>query len=189
MLSHEKIFTTGQVATICHVAPRTVTKWFDSGKLKGYRIPGSRDRRIPANELYRFMKSNHMPTMDLDAGLVSILIIDTDCLFAKKLCDSLSQKGSYKVTTTDNLFDTGCQINEIKPNIVLMSLLARGFDCPRLCSQIHIASDMTNVIALAQSPSQSRIEQLQSQGFDEVVCDSGNISQIIAVIDHAISIF
>jgi len=36
-----KVFTTGQVAKICKVAPRTVSKWFDSGRLKGYRIPGS----------------------------------------------------------------------------------------------------------------------------------------------------
>ena len=42
-----KVFTTGQVAKICKVAPRTVSKWFDSGRLKGYRIPGSQDRRIP----------------------------------------------------------------------------------------------------------------------------------------------
>ena len=35
-----KVFTTGQVAKICKVAPRTVSKWFDSGRLKGYRIPG-----------------------------------------------------------------------------------------------------------------------------------------------------
>ena len=36
------IFTTGQVAKICHVAPRTVSKWFDSGQLRGYRIPERR---------------------------------------------------------------------------------------------------------------------------------------------------
>ena len=43
----KKVFTTGQVAKICKVAPRTVSKWFDSGRLRGYRIPGSQDRRIP----------------------------------------------------------------------------------------------------------------------------------------------
>ena len=45
------IFTTGQVAKICKVAPRTVSKWFDSGRLRGYRIPGSQDRRIPREHL------------------------------------------------------------------------------------------------------------------------------------------
>ena len=49
-----KVFTTGQVAKICKVAPRTVSKWFDSGRLKGYRIPGSQDRRIPREYLIKF---------------------------------------------------------------------------------------------------------------------------------------
>jgi uncharacterized protein (TIGR02996 family)/excisionase family DNA binding protein len=54
--SIKKVFTTGQVAKILQVGPRTVAKWFDSGKLKGYRIPGSNDRRIPREHLLRFIR-------------------------------------------------------------------------------------------------------------------------------------
>ncbi len=67
------VFTTGEVARICHVAPRTVSKWFDSGQLRGYRIPGSRDRRIPLAELMRFMKAHGMPTDALNSGQVRVL--------------------------------------------------------------------------------------------------------------------
>jgi two-component system response regulator RpaA len=56
-----KIYTTGQVAKILGVAPRTVTKCFDSGKLKGYRIPGSSARRIPHDSLVKFMSENQIP--------------------------------------------------------------------------------------------------------------------------------
>ena len=56
-----KVFTTGQVAKICKVAPRTVSKWFDSGRLRGYRIPGSQDRRIPREYLIKFLKEHGMP--------------------------------------------------------------------------------------------------------------------------------
>ena len=65
------IYTTGQVAQICKVAPRTVTKWFDSGQLKGYRIPGGRDRRIPAAELLKFMKAHNIPVECLEMDKVS----------------------------------------------------------------------------------------------------------------------
>ena len=57
----KKILTTGDVAEICNVASRTVHKWFDSGLLSGYRIPGSRDRRIPIDELKRFMEEHSLP--------------------------------------------------------------------------------------------------------------------------------
>ncbi len=56
-----KVLTTGDVAEICNVASRTVTKWFDKKLLKGYRIPGSQDRRIPIAELVRFMKEYEIP--------------------------------------------------------------------------------------------------------------------------------
>jgi excisionase family DNA binding protein len=61
-----KVFTTGQVARICKVSPRTVTVWFDSGKLRGYRIPGSQNRRIPRDMLIRFLKEHGMPLGGLE---------------------------------------------------------------------------------------------------------------------------
>ena len=59
-ISRMKVFTTGQVAEICKVAPRTVAKWFDSGRLKGYRIPGTQDRRIPREYLFKFLREHGM---------------------------------------------------------------------------------------------------------------------------------
>ena len=60
-LKTQNALTTGQTARICHVAPRTVCRWFDSGKLKGYRIFGIGQRKILTNEFIRFMKTNNMP--------------------------------------------------------------------------------------------------------------------------------
>ena len=59
-----KVYTTGQVAKMAEVAPRTVSKWFDSGKLEGYRLPGSQDRRIPKENLVKFFKEHGMPIPD-----------------------------------------------------------------------------------------------------------------------------
>ena len=55
------VLTTGQVARLCNVATRTAAKWFDTGLLKGYRIPGGKDRRVPIAELERFMKEHNIP--------------------------------------------------------------------------------------------------------------------------------
>ncbi len=61
-----KVYTTGQVAKIANVASRTVCKWFDSGMLKGYRIAGSRDRRIPRDDLIAFLKEHGIPLGELE---------------------------------------------------------------------------------------------------------------------------
>jgi len=55
----KEVLTTGEVAKICNVAPRTVSKWFDTGRLKGYRLPPTAskadgDRRVERDSLERF---------------------------------------------------------------------------------------------------------------------------------------
>ena len=54
-------YTTGDIAKLVGVAPRTVTKWFDNGTLQGYRIPDSKDRRIPHDKLLDFLTKHNMP--------------------------------------------------------------------------------------------------------------------------------
>jgi hypothetical protein len=61
MIKKRNVYTTGQVSRIANVAARTVSIWFDSGRLKGYRIPGSQDRRIPHDNLIAFLTEHGMP--------------------------------------------------------------------------------------------------------------------------------
>lgn len=55
-----KALTTGKVAAICQVSPRMVAKWIDSGRLKGYKLPGSQDRRVLVEDLREFMDKHGM---------------------------------------------------------------------------------------------------------------------------------
>lgn len=59
----KQIFTTGDVAKMLQVAPRTISKWFDSGRLRGFRIPGSQDRRIPRQALEKFIEEHGFQTL------------------------------------------------------------------------------------------------------------------------------
>lgn len=56
-----RLYTSGQIARLCRVAPRTVCKWMDSGFLKGYRIPLSNERRVAREDLCRFLIEHDMP--------------------------------------------------------------------------------------------------------------------------------
>ena len=66
MIERNEIYTTGQIAEICGVSSRTVVKWFDEGELRGYRIPGSKDRRYTHKNLIEFMKKRNMPKILID---------------------------------------------------------------------------------------------------------------------------
>ena len=65
-------------AKICKVSQQTIIRCFDNGSLKGFRVPGSRFRRIPRELLYSFMKENGIPTEALESGKRKLLIVDDD---------------------------------------------------------------------------------------------------------------
>ena len=68
----KEIYTTGEVAKICKVAPRTVSKWFDAGKLKGYKLPGAGDRRVQKDNLINFLTEYKFPIpTELGGGTVA----------------------------------------------------------------------------------------------------------------------
>ncbi len=60
-ISSCSMFTVGQVARICGVCSKTVKNWFDTGRLKGFTVPGSKDRRIPKANLITFLTEWDVP--------------------------------------------------------------------------------------------------------------------------------
>jgi excisionase family DNA binding protein len=114
------IFTTGQVAKICKVAPRTVSKWFDSGRLRGYRIPGSQDRRIPREHLIRFLKEHGMPLGELeDEAMGKILLVGTDSVVRGGL-NELMGADEFKVESAVSGFEAGIQAESLHPDCVVI---------------------------------------------------------------------
>ena len=71
--SMKTVFTTGEAAKICKVSQQTIIRCFDNGQLKGFRVPGSKFRRIPREALYKFMKDNGIPTDALESGKRKVL--------------------------------------------------------------------------------------------------------------------
>ena len=57
-----RVLTTGQVARVFSVNINTVIKWFDDGKLEGFRLPQSSERRIYRESVIEFMRKNEIST-------------------------------------------------------------------------------------------------------------------------------
>lgn len=103
------VLTTGLVAKVCRVSSRTVSKWFDKGLLKGYRIPGSNDRRIRRRDLEEFMIKNNMSTdlLNMDAIRSGVLVV-TDSTRAADSVLALNSVGSiFEVAVVKNAFEAG----------------------------------------------------------------------------------
>lgn len=79
-MTHDHYYTTGQVATACRVAPRTVSKWCDAGLLSHVRLPDlsgkkvAGDRRIPRGPLLTFMRKHKLPLDIIGDGFVLLAV-------------------------------------------------------------------------------------------------------------------
>lgn len=117
------IFTTGQVAKICKVAPRTVSKWFDSGRLRGYRIPGSQDRRIPREHLIRFLKEHGMPLGELeDEAVGKILLVGAESMIRAALTDNMNSD-QFRLDFATSGFEAGIQAESLHPDCVVIDFI------------------------------------------------------------------
>src|SRR3984885_79867 len=96
------VFTTGEAAKICKVSQQTIIRCFDSGQLKGFRVPGSRFRRIPRAELYAFMRENSIPTDALESGKRRVLIVDDDQAVVDLISDVLANDARFETRVVNN---------------------------------------------------------------------------------------
>jgi len=190
MAKGKNVLTTGDVAKICNVAPRTVSKWFDNGQLKGYRIPGSKDRRIPVSELLRFMKQNNIPTAALPIGKIRVLIVDGYTNSVSALAEDLRNKADYDVQTVASSFETGVVAQKFAPHVMLINLLAEDIDAANICKSIRNDGDLQTIkiIAIANQLSDSEAAALLQRGFDGYISSPPDSTEVIKKIEETIAI-
>jgi excisionase family DNA binding protein len=186
MRRQKDVLTTGEVARICNVAPRTVSKWFDSGKLRGYRIPGSKDRRIPLQQLIRFMRAHGMPLDGLTSGITRVLVVEGDRDVAELLSTALARDAGYEVRTAHAAFEAGVAAEAFKPAIMLLDVSLPGLAGREAVRGIRSAPDlaMVKLIAITQPLREGEGESLKQQGFDATLQRPFEVSQAVAVIEE-----
>ena len=165
----KKVFTTGQVAKICKVAPRTVSKWFDSGRLRGYRIPGSQDRRIPREQLIKFLKEHGMPLGELEEeGLHKILIIGADKLFVDRMRELLPESDDYKYELANSGFEAGIQAESFHPDTIIIDLSMGRSEALQIAANLrrNPSYEQTTIMALANED-EAAPETLTNHGFTD----------------------
>jgi len=181
------VLTTGEVAKICNVAPRTVSKWFDSGALAGYRIPGSKDRRIPLNQLIRFMKHHGMPLDGLMTGATRVMIVDDETEIVEVIEKILEDEAKYEVEVAKNGFQAGVIAERFRPHVILVDLHVKDIDPKELIAMVKRSTELqlTKIIGLSGRLTDAEAKALTSQGFDGFLKKPFHVRQIIQTIEEA----
>ena len=177
------------MAKICNVAPRTVSKWFDSGQLRGYRIPGSKDRRIPINALIRFMKQPNIPMDGLASGRTRVLIVDGEAEVVEVLEKVLGEQANYEVRCVATGFAAGLECEKFRPHVMLMDIHLADVDGQDVQRNIRENPDLqlTKIIAMSGRLTDGQANQLLVTGFDGFLRKPFNVRQVIEAIEDAVA--
>src|SRR5688572_700707 len=139
------VFTTGEAAKICKVSQQTIIRCFDSGQLKGFRVPGSRFRRIPRSELFNFMKDNGIPTDALESGRRKLLVVDDDEELVELVRDMFERDGRFEVRTANNGFDAGMLVKEYHPDLIVLDVMLPDINGKEVCQRVRGDKTMDDV--------------------------------------------
>lgn len=183
----KEVLTTGEVAKICNVAPRTVSKWFDSGTLKGYRIPGSRDRRIPTGELVKFMRAHNIPLDGVQSGRTRVLIVDDEREIVDVMERILTEQTNYEVKTALSGFQAGMECERFKPHVILLDIHIGEADSKQLADMVRKNEHLqfTKIVAMSGKLTDGQAQGLRGLGYDGFLKKPFQLRQVVEAIESA----
>ena len=175
------VFTTGEAAKICKVSQQTIIRCFDSGQLKGFRVPGSRFRRIPRDVLYKFMKENGIPTDALESGKRKALIVDDDEALVELIKDVLELDGRFEVRTANNGFDAGMMVKEYHPDIIVLDVMLPDINGKEVCQRVRMDStlDDCRIICISGMVEADKIDDLRESGANDFMGKPFEVDKLV----------
>jgi excisionase family DNA binding protein len=174
------LFTTGEAAEICRVSQQTIIRCFDSGRLEGFRVPGSKFRRIPRRSLIRFMKDNNIPLDQIESGKKKVLVVDDDVEIIELIGDILFRDGRFEVKTASSGYEAGISTQQFRPDLILLDYMLPDVNGNIVCQTIRRNPEFENIriIIVSGVVKQDEIEQLLKSGAQDFIKKPFNIDEL-----------
>lgn len=174
------LFTTGEAAEVCRVSQQTIIRCFDSGRLEGFRVPGSRFRRIPRQSLVKFMRENKIPLDAIESGKRKILIVDDDVEIVELLVDVLERDGRFETKTASSGYEAGMATEKFKPELILLDYMLPDVNGNIVCQAIKGNPEFEDIkiIIVSGVVKQDEITQLLKSGAEDFIRKPFDIAEL-----------
>jgi len=184
-----KALTTGEAAKLCGVNFRTIIRWIEKGWLKGYKLPGRGDHRIPKEELIAFLKEQNMPippelgTSEESIDYYQVLVVDDERPLADAVTRLLKRKG-YKVKTAYNGLTAGILLQRFKPKVVILDLQMPGVSGLEVIEYIRKDSDLSILkILVVSAATEELLQAARDAGADLVKAKPLDETELLEGVD------
>jgi len=180
-LSTKHVFTTGEAAAICKISQQTIIRCFDNGRLGGFRIPGSRFRRIPRDELTRFMRQNNIPADHIKGSHKRVLVVEDDETIIELFRDVLGTDERFLVKTAATGYDAGVLTEQFKPDLMILDYMLPDINGNVVCKTVRKSEQLSSmkVIIVSGVVNRDEIAGLLEAGADDFIQKPFNISKLL----------
>jgi CheY-like chemotaxis protein len=180
----KEVYSTGDAAKVCRVSQQTIIRCFDSGKLQGFYVPGSRFRRIPRESLVKFMKENNIPVSNIDSSKKKVLVVDDMPEIVDMLVDSLERDGRFEVKTATCGYDAGLLTQQFKPDVIVIDYVLKDINANVVCKAIrnNPGLEHTRIIVISGLVEDDKVQELLGQGVDAFMRKPFQIDDLIGKI-------
>jgi len=177
----KQIFTTGEAAEVCNVSQQTIIRCFDSGRLNGFRVPGSRFRRIPRPDLIRFMRDNDIPLDPLEPGALRVLVVDDEPEILALFEDTFGADDRFTLETAANGYDAGRLTESFKPDVVFLDYMLPDINGDLVCKRLREHDELRNtkIIFISGVVEPSEVDRLLAAGADEFIKKPFDIRELM----------
>jgi excisionase family DNA binding protein len=180
----KQVYTTGEAAQICKVSQQTIIRCFDNGRLQGFRVPGSRFRRIPRESLIQFMKKNGIPLDQLESGKKRVLVVDDDEAILEMFLDLLERDGRFEVFTARGGFEAGMAVDKHRPDIMVLDYKLPDVNGNEVCKKVRSDPDCEHmrILLISGVADPSEVQMLLDAGADEFIKKPFELDHVITRI-------
>ncbi|MFZ2148108.1 MAG: response regulator [Sedimentisphaerales bacterium] len=184
------LFTTGEAAEICRVSQQTIIRCFDAGRLDGFRVPGSKFRRIPRQNLIKFMKDNNIPLDSIESGKRKVLVVDDDAEIVELIVEVLERDGRFEVKTASSGYEAGMATERFRPDLILLDYMLPDVNGNVVCQTIRRNPEFENIkiIIVSGVIKEDEIAQLLKSGAEDFIRKPFNISELTNKITAVLQI-
>jgi excisionase family DNA binding protein len=178
------LFTTGEAAEICRVSQQTIIRCFDAGRLEGFRVPGSRFRRIPRQSLVKFMKDNKIPLDTIESGKRKILVVDDDAEIVELIVDVLGRDGRFDIETASSGYEAGIATERFRPELILLDYMLPDVNGNIVCQAIRANPEFENIkiIVVSGVVKRDEIAQLMKSGAEDFIRKPFDVTELTGKI-------
>jgi excisionase family DNA binding protein len=175
------LLTTGEAAEICKVSQQTIIRCFDAGRLEGFRIPGSKFRRIPRQSLIKFMKDNSIPLDEIESGKKKVLVVDDDPEIVELIEDILVKDGRFETRTASSGYDAGVLTQQFRPDLILLDYMLPDVNGNIVCQTIRKNPEFENIkiIVVSGVVRQEEIDRLFKSGAEDFIRKPFDVTEFI----------